>query len=231
MAAAIIDILAAQYATGSDRQPIRAHIVADAVADLPTVNTFTGYALTIGSVCDVIQTGARYMMDSGGSWYEQLHDVGADVYTKQQTDTLLNEKQDTLTPGVNMDTTPTQSSTNAVTSGGVYAAIAAINFLRVGEQIPEETAPGVYNDLDAYFTPGVFYVGSAGNAQHITNTPYPAAGKLIVMPLWASTRLIQIYISVDLGVIRIHIRRCYVNSGVPSFMNWYLLTATEQTPT
>ena len=42
------------------------------------------------------------------------------VYTKTETDGLLNAKQDTLT----FDTTPTEGSTNPVTSGGVQAALA-----------------------------------------------------------------------------------------------------------
>lgn len=225
----IYEILSTAY-TAAPPQPITAHIIADTVADLPALGYFAGYTLQAGSFADVVQTSQRFMIDSAGAWYEQLHDIGADVYTKQQTDILLNAKQDTLTPGTNMDTTPTQASTNPATSGGIYTAIALMNFLRVGEQIPEETTPGTYNDLNAYFTPGVFYVGSATNAQHIQNTPYAAAGKLIVMPLWSSTRLIQIYISVDLGVIRIHIRRCYVNSGTPTYTNWYLFTGTEQIP-
>ena len=42
------------------------------------------------------------------------------VYTKTETDDLLDAKQDTLT----FDTTPTEGSTNPVTSGGVQAALA-----------------------------------------------------------------------------------------------------------
>jgi len=39
-----------------------------------------------------------------------------DVYNKTETDTLLNAKQNTLT----FDNTPTENSTNPVTSGGIY---------------------------------------------------------------------------------------------------------------
>lgn len=225
MSARIYEILTADY-TATAPQPVTAHIIADTVSDLPAKTAFSGYTLQAGSFADVVQPARRYMIDSAGAWFQQLHDVGADTYTQSQIDNMLAAKQDTLTPGVNMDTTPTQNSVNAATSGGIYTAIALSNFLRVGEQIPEEQAPGVYNSLDLYFTPGVFYVGSATHAGHITNCPIAAAGKVIVMPLWSSTRLIQIYISVDLGVPRIHIRRCYVNSGTPTFMQWYQFEGT-----
>jgi len=45
-----------------------------------------------------------------------------DYYTKEETNTLLSGKQNALT----FDNTPTQSSTNPVTSGGIYTYITGI---------------------------------------------------------------------------------------------------------
>ena len=56
----------------------------------------------------------------------------ADRYTKAQVDSALNAKQDVLT----FDNTPTAGSTNPVTSGGVKAAIDAVD---VSSQIAVET--------------------------------------------------------------------------------------------
>lgn len=49
----------------------------------------------------------------------------SNYYTKEQTDQLLGTKQDTLT----FDDTPTQGSTNPVTSAGIYNVIGDIESL------------------------------------------------------------------------------------------------------
>ena len=46
-----------------------------------------------------------------------------DYYTKSEVNTLLSGKQDTLT----FDATPTENSTNPVTSGGLYTVIGDIS--------------------------------------------------------------------------------------------------------
>ena len=46
-----------------------------------------------------------------------------DYYTKTEVNTLLGNKQDTLT----FDTTPTENSTNPVTSGGLYIVLGNIS--------------------------------------------------------------------------------------------------------
>lgn len=57
---------------------------------------------------------------------EKIADIDLSAYyTSSQVDTLLDSKQDTLT----FDTTPTASSTNPVTSGGIQAALSAVQAL------------------------------------------------------------------------------------------------------
>lgn len=57
---------------------------------------------------------------STGAW--QYIGQEAPYYTKSETNTLLQNKQNTLT----FDTTPTQNSTNPVTSGGIYTYVSNI---------------------------------------------------------------------------------------------------------
>lgn len=49
------------------------------------------------------------------------------TYTKTEVDTALSGKQATLVVGTNLDNTPTDSSTNPITSGGVYIVVGNIN--------------------------------------------------------------------------------------------------------
>lgn len=115
---ALVDVINVQYTTGSTRT-VQAQLVADTVADLPQPSGLPGYLLTIGSVCDVIQDSARYVMRSSGVWVQQLHDVSADTYTRAQIDAALATKQGTLT----FDSSPMEGSTNPVYSGGIFQAV------------------------------------------------------------------------------------------------------------
>lgn len=88
----IIEILSTEYSATSPT-PIRAHLIADTISDLPTPTGITGYQLTIGSICDVIHDSTRYTMKSDGTWVQTLTDITADVYTKAQTDALITAEQ------------------------------------------------------------------------------------------------------------------------------------------
>jgi hypothetical protein len=91
-------------------------IYVDTAANLPTYNDYQsdGFILCMASEGRCIDTGDLYRLDSAGEW--QLSQAGTGTYTKSEIDTLLNAKQDVLT----FDSTPTQGSTNPVTSGGVW---------------------------------------------------------------------------------------------------------------
>ena len=88
----IIEILSTEYSATSPT-PIRAHLIADTISDLPAPTGITGYQLTIGSICDVIHDSTRYTMQSDGTWVQTLTDITADVYTKQQIDTMITAEQ------------------------------------------------------------------------------------------------------------------------------------------
>ena len=205
MAVQILKINSYEYAPGG--QNIVADFVVDTVTDLPGVNDLSGYTLLIGCTAIVVQDSTFYRMMSGGSWVQQLHDNNADVYTKSQVDSLLSMKQNLLT----FDATPTQSSTNPVESGGVYDAIAAASFFKVGQQIPAN------DDMDNYTTYGVYYVGSGANASTIDHTPVNFAARVEVVPLWGTGRLLQRYITADSGIPIYYVRRFQNNT----WSQWY----------
>lgn len=91
-------------------------IYVDTAANLPAYNDYQsdGFILCMSSEGRCIDTGDLYRLDSAGAW--QISQAGTGTYTKAEIDTLLNAKQDVLT----FDSTPTQGSTNPVTSGGVW---------------------------------------------------------------------------------------------------------------
>ena len=66
-------------------------------------------------------------------------------YTDAQIDVLLAAKQDVLT----FDTAPTASSTNPVTSGGIYSALIGLKSIENGTDLDTLTAPGQYRTSSA----------------------------------------------------------------------------------
>lgn len=88
----IAEIQSARYTAAGD-QIIRAVLFADTVADLPASPTaITGYILTQGSTCRVIADSTLYMMQSSGTWIQQLDDITADTYTRQQIDAMIAQQ-------------------------------------------------------------------------------------------------------------------------------------------
>ena len=81
--------------------------------------TLAGYGITNAYTSSTVDTLLLAKADTATT----LAGYGiTDAYTKTQVDSALSGKQNTLT----FDSTPTQGSTNPVTSGGVYSAISNI---------------------------------------------------------------------------------------------------------
>lgn len=79
--------------------------------------------------------------------WEHLGDTSIDLsnyYTSSEVDDLLDAKEDTLT----FDTTPTQNSTNPVTSGGVYTALQNVD-IDVDDEIDSTSTNPVQNQVIA----------------------------------------------------------------------------------
>lgn len=208
MAANILKITFAKAKSDLSGNYARAIILCDTAADLPAVNTFTGYELIQGSEAIVINENTKYMMDSGGNWYIS-GDTFTDVYTKQQIDTLLNAKQDDLS-AVQMD---------AVNSGITAAILQELQSYHTIKGIPSNA------DVNDYSDRGIYTVGSASVAASITNTPFTAAGYIMfVLPSYqaiGSTRgKIQIAVTRISNVTNIKLRWYVYQSGAWSWSTW-----------
>ena len=210
----------------------------------------------------------------------------------------LTGKQDTLTIGVNMDSEPVRDSLNTVTSGGVFSAVGNTSFWRVGVEIPPyvpvvnedittgnatvrhpvekksvvltlpdgvtqytdadnnngvlkdgngntvgsiDLTTGVLscsaatagskityngaNSMDEFIIPGVYYVGSGGNATVINNTPKNLAARVEIFPLWGSTRIMQRYFTYSSGEAKYYMRGYNPSLGTP-WGSWYEYAGT-----
>lgn len=72
-------------------------LLCDTYTDLPTQYGLTGYELAQGCKAHVIDTNTDYMLDSTGTWHIYGGEIWQNVYTKTETDALLDDKQDELT--------------------------------------------------------------------------------------------------------------------------------------
>lgn len=120
-------------------QLIKYHFEVDEETDLPAQNAFSsdGVKIAMTSTAHVIKDNSYFEMMSDGTW--SMQQSGTAAYTKSEVDALLAAKQDVLT----FDSTPTDSSTNPVTSGGVYTSVAEVadagakNVLHITERYRE----------------------------------------------------------------------------------------------
>lgn len=87
MAVKMIDTEWSFYDSGLQKTLVRGILLCDTASDLPGIDDISGYRLTIGSKAKVIDTAAKYMMQSSGTW--SIQDPANDVYTKSEIDTML----------------------------------------------------------------------------------------------------------------------------------------------
>lgn len=100
------------------------------------------------------------------------------TYTKNEVDSALSGKQATLVVGTNLDSAPTENSTNPVTSGGVYQALSAK--MNVGQSFSNIDA----NDIT---TGGIYTVGASS-----TNLPFSGARAFMIVINAGETDTMQI---------------------------------------
>lgn len=186
--------------------PIIATIYCDTQADLPAANAYTGYSLSLGSKAKVASDGTEWMIDSSGTWHQQPSGVSLDLtgyYTSAQVDTIVNGLQPLLT----FDSTPTVSSTNPVTSGGVFAAMWGLT------DIASST------DLDTLTTIGTYRTSSSSITNSLSNCPVTGAAiRLVVQRTSHTNRYYQMIITADPADPTIYIRK-YLN-GWGSWYKW-----------
>ena len=98
----------------------------------------------------------------------------------------IKEKQNKLT----FDNTPTENSTNPVTSDGIYDAIhSALILDSTAKTIPDNS--DIHSDT--YKIPGTYKITSNSHAATVTNLPAAIAGKLAVLETSQANRVIHIY--------------------------------------
>ena len=71
MSAIIREIFWQEYDTTTQIRTVRADIICDAIADLPSGGIMTDYKLSIGSRAKVIADGSEWEIQSSGSWVRQ----------------------------------------------------------------------------------------------------------------------------------------------------------------
>lgn len=192
------------------------HVFADDVASLPSNDS--NRVFTIGSVCDVVANGSKYMINSSGNWVLQPSSGGGggDTYTREEIDDFLADKQDLLT----WANETVKDGTDAMTSGAiwnsVWSQVLGVNTTKnLSQDVPTEGY-----DCDTLTEVGIYRVPSAAVAADIANIPTQAAGRLIVSNLGLSNRYIQIYLA---SGARVFIRS-YVSTG---WQSWYEYQGVE----
>lgn len=183
-------------------------VICDSAADLPTAAallTDTGYTPIIGTTAQVIADSSTYIMNSSGTWVQDMGDIFQNVYTTAEVDALLAGKQDTLT----ITGSIAQGSTDVITSGGAYDAVYYIannGFIQSGDDL----------NLAPYDAPGRWYY-TQGNAVTLVNRPNHANFISGQSPAPGMVEFIQVYKS---GSVMRGIQRIYI-SGVRFFMRGY----------
>lgn len=194
------------------KRVIKCAFIADTASDLPAATAFSSdnKVLAMGSTAHVVYDNSDRELDSSGSWI--LSQPGSAAYTKAEIDSMLSLKQNVLT----FDTVPTNGSTNPVTSGGIYIAIADFltfdSLYGLAIRLPDT---GI--NANDYNTPGVFRMQTATGAGLSSNIPLTtAAFKLIVEYVNSDTRVRQTFI--PLAAQGYYFIRMYTNLG---WQPWY----------
>lgn len=115
MSAIIKEIYWQEYDTTTQIRTVRADIICDALADLPSGGILDDYKLDIGSRAKVIADGSDWKIQSTGSWVRQPSKLQLDLAgyaTEQYVDAGLAAKVDSTTY------TAGQASQDAVISAG-----------------------------------------------------------------------------------------------------------------
>lgn len=97
MAVSIIETIKSRANAGNTAYIVVVKLLCDDYSDLPAQSGLSGYELAQGCIAHVINENKDYMIDSSGNWHVYGGDSWTNVYTKSETDALLDDKQDELT--------------------------------------------------------------------------------------------------------------------------------------
>lgn len=207
---------------------IRGHIECDGPIDLPpNRDAITGYRLTIGTTAHTVNGNRNYMITSSGTWYE--YGEFGQSYTMAQVDYLLTLKQDVLT----WDTAPTSGSDNAISSGAVFSALAALlsGIMGPGTRIQGTADTPFY--IDDLKTSGAYYIGSYQDLANIRNYPNDTdignvRANLYVFEFFGTNRSFQIYVPNRTSIAQAF-AEFYIRSYGSSWQSWRGIYGTQIT--
>lgn len=97
MAVSVIETIKSRANSSNTAYIVVVKLLCDDYSDLPTQSGLSGYELAQGCIAHVINENKDYMIDSSGNWHVYGGDSWTNVYTKSETDALLDDKQDELT--------------------------------------------------------------------------------------------------------------------------------------
>ena len=177
MAVKLVTIYWSHYNSGISRTEVRGLLEVDTLSDLPTPDAITGYRLTIGCEADIIDTAARYKMDSSGLWHVQ--EQGTDFYTKSEIDTMMAGKADTATTlsgyGITDAYTKTETdnllvakadAANVYTKAQTNSRIQADVF-----GVGNNTYIADNSDMNSFTTAGIYIRQYSSGLSNFTNLP------------------------------------------------------------
>lgn len=168
MSAIIREIFWQEYDTTTQIRRVRADIICDTLADLPSGGIMTDYKLDIGSRAKVIADGSEWQIQSSGSWVRQPSRMQLDLTgyaTEQYVDTGLAAKVDVTTY------TTEQAAQDAAI--GTKATVSDIYGLPPTTIAPAE---GTTDTLAAHIQPGSYVIPTAAAAGRITDSPITDKG-------------------------------------------------------
>lgn len=97
MAVSIIETIKSRANSSNTAYIAVVKLLCDDYSDLPAQSGLSGYELAQGCTAHVINENKDYMIDSSGNWHVYGGDSWTNVYTKSETDALLDDKQNELT--------------------------------------------------------------------------------------------------------------------------------------
>lgn len=97
MSSWISDYRQTQNYSGTGDVHIFAYVECDDIADLPSVNYFTGFVLDKESIAHVINGNQKYMLNSQGVWMLQEDPLFSGIYTKSEIDSMFSDVDDIQT--------------------------------------------------------------------------------------------------------------------------------------
>lgn len=150
----------------------------------------------------------------------ELDEGKADQTDLEALEVEVNGKQNSLT----FDSTPTEGSTNPVTSGGIYSAILRMAF-GPGTLIPAAADNPIA--LTGYTSIGRFYIGATG-AQYVTDRPEGLnyGFSLEVSTIFDNSRLRHKVYYNSPNAVGTYYERYLVSSG---WTSWYKYTGEAVT--